>query len=173
MPHRGPRRTEKEDRTQECGRTATTSSRGARDERLGPPRSDRSTGRTQAPALMTRPPTPTTSGTPGSGPSTVSIGASLRTTDGRPTTGEARPTPEREPRRRNSGTPASSATPSTEAACGAVSEHPSRRSRSTKRAAETATRPLETPYTTGCDAARPAGRSISATTGHVSTVVEN
>ena len=45
-----PHERDEEDRTQECGRTATTSSRGAPDERLRPPRSDRSTRRTQASA---------------------------------------------------------------------------------------------------------------------------
>ena len=48
MPLRGPGRTDEEDRTQECGRTATTVPEEARDERLRSPRSDRSTRRTQA-----------------------------------------------------------------------------------------------------------------------------
>ena len=72
--------------------------------------------------MTRRAPTPTTSGTPRSGPSTVSTAASLYTTTGTPTAAEAPPTPERAPRRRNSGAPASNSTPSTEAACGAVSE---------------------------------------------------
>ena len=70
--------------------------------------------------------------------------------------------PERAPRPRNWEAPGSSSTPSTEAACGAASDPPSRTSRSTNTAAKTATRPLATTLTTSCDTARPSGKSISS-----------
>ena len=166
-PRCGPARTRNRNRTRECGRPRqhVTEEHTMNDA----DRHDQIEALTELKRLWTtRTPTETTSGTRRSEPSTDSTRASRPTTGGGRTADGDHRTPRRGPRPTSSERPGSNATPSTGAPCGAVSETPSRRSRSRKRPPKTETQQLKTRKTTRrkCPESRAPGASISTTTGH-------